>query len=137
MKTAKTRHQFFLPDALSQRLELLADKPGASKTAIMSDALAAWIERGGAAEIDAKFGPRVERLACMQARTDEKLDVLSETLGMLIRHEMMMVAHQPAFSDETRTLGAARYESFTELVGRRLAKRTGLPVDNALAERTS
>lgn len=123
MQTIKTRHQFYLNDALSAKLEALARKPGASKTSILSDALAAWIERNGAAELDAKFGPRLDRLTREQGKADGKLDTLIETLGALIEYQMNLTAHQPAFDEATRHLGRQRYNQLVEYVGRKLAKR--------------
>src|SRR3546814_11993694 len=39
MKTFKTRHQFYLPDDLSAKLDALTASPGTSKTQILTDAL--------------------------------------------------------------------------------------------------
>jgi len=47
----KVRHQLFLPRPLSDRLEALAAKPGATKSAILVDALTAWLNRRGASEL--------------------------------------------------------------------------------------
>ncbi len=124
MRTTKTRHQFYLPDALSAKLEALTDRPGGSKIAILTDALTAWIEREAAAEIDSRFGPRFDRLTRTQARVEEKLDIITETLGAFIQHEMTLVAHQPPFDAATGQLGVERYRAFTAMVGRRLAKRS-------------
>src|SRR3546814_7190059 len=48
MKTFKTRHQFYLPDDLSAKLDALTASTGTSKTQILTDALNAWLERKGA-----------------------------------------------------------------------------------------
>ncbi|MBT0668933.1 hypothetical protein HT136_11195 [Novosphingobium profundi] len=45
MPTAKTRHQFYLPDGLSESLAKAAAEPGNSKTLILTKALAAWFEQ--------------------------------------------------------------------------------------------
>jgi len=60
---AKVRHQLFLPKPLSDRLEALAAKPGASKSAILADAVAAWLDRCGGSELDDRFGLRLDRLS--------------------------------------------------------------------------
>lgn len=57
MKTFKTRHQFYLPDDLSAKLDALTANPGTSKTQILTDALNAWLDRKGAQELDQRFGP--------------------------------------------------------------------------------
>ncbi|WP_255254762.1 hypothetical protein [Novosphingobium sp. Chol11] len=43
MKTFKPRHQFYLPDDLSVKLNALTASPGTSKTQILTDALNAWL----------------------------------------------------------------------------------------------
>ncbi|UIJ47126.1 ribbon-helix-helix domain-containing protein [Sphingomonas cannabina] len=118
MRTAKTRHQFYLPDDLSAKLDALALKPGASKTAILTDALNAWIERAGHNELDERFGPRLDRQSRIADRTEQKLDYLTEALGLFIRHQLTLTAHQPAFDAETNQLGRLRYDEFMKVVGR-------------------
>ena len=51
MMIDKVRHQLFLPKPLSDRLEALAARPGASKSAILIDAVTAWLNRRGTNEI--------------------------------------------------------------------------------------
>jgi predicted transcriptional regulator len=125
MRTSKTRHQFYLPDVLSAKLDALADKPGTSKTAILSDALTAWLDRAGAQEVEERFGPRFDRLSRCIERAEQKIDVLIETLGLFVHHQMTLTAHQPPFDRETAQLGLDRYQRFTDQVGRRLAQRHG------------
>lgn len=123
MRTTKTRHQFYLPDALSAKLDALAEGAGGSKTAILTDALTAWFERGAAAEVDQHFGPRFDRLAKVQARVEDKVDILSETLAVFIRHQVTLTAHQPPTDAATRQLGNARYEALLAIVAQQLKLR--------------
>lgn len=120
---SKARHQFYLPEALSEKLDALAAKPGASKTAILTEALTAWLERAAANDLDDRFGVRLDTLARSDGRVERKLDFLAETLGLFVRHQLTLTAHQPAFDDETQQLGQLRYDAFVKLVGR-LAART-------------
>ena len=122
MKTFKTRHQFYLPDDLSEKLESLSAQPGSSKTAIMTDAFRAWLDRRGATELDERFGVRLDRLTKADERLDRKLDFISEALGTFVQHQLTLVAHQPPFERETGKLGLQRYRVFIETVGRRLAR---------------
>ena len=123
MRTRKTRHQFYLPDALSAKLDTLAMEPGASKTSILSDALTAWIERSGAQELDGRFGPRLDRMTRTTERIEEKLDVLNEAFGLFVLHQLTLTAHQPSFDQETSKLGRERYDGFVNQAGRMLARR--------------
>ncbi len=126
MRTSKTRHQFYLPDGLSVKLEKLASAPGASKTAILSDALTAWIERSGAQELDGRFGPRLDRLSKVAVRIEDKLDILNEGFGLFVLHQLTLTAHQPAFDRETSQLGRDRYDRFVDQAGRMVARKRNL-----------
>ena len=122
MKTFKTRHQFYLPDDLSEKLDTLTSKPGTSKTQILTDALNAWLERKGTQEIDQRFGPRLDRQNRTAERLERKVDALTEMLGLFVRHQLTLVAHQPPFDAETARLGKARYTAFIKLVEQRLGR---------------
>lgn len=133
MKTFKTRHQFYLPDDLSEKLEALAGEPGSSKTAIMTDAFRAWLDRRGATELDDRFGLRLDRMSRADEQLARKLDFVAEVLGTFVQHQLTLVAHQPPFDAETGQLGLKRYRSFVEMVGRRLAKADQSSVATAIA----
>jgi hypothetical protein len=122
VKTLKTRHQFYLPDDLSVKLEALAAEPGSSKTAILTDAFRAWLERRGATELDERFGLRLDRLSRADEQLSRKLDFVAEALGTFVQHQLTLSAHQPPFEPETGQLGFQRYRAFIEMVGRRLAR---------------
>ncbi|WP_157219157.1 CopG family transcriptional regulator [Flavisphingomonas formosensis] len=124
MKMQKTRHQFYLPDDLSEKLDMFAAKPGSSKTAILTDALTAWFDRRAGHELDQRFGGRLDRQNRTAARIEEKVDTLVEALGTFVQHQLTLVAHQPPFDRETALLGRRRYEAFVDLVGRRRAGGT-------------
>lgn len=127
MKTEKTRHQFYLPDDLSDTLETLASKPGASKTSILTDALRAWLDRKAGSDLDQRFGPRLDRQSRSTQRIENKLETVAEMLDLFVFHQLMLVAHQPAFDQDTLRLGRQRHEQFLAQVERRLAKlRTAL-----------
>src|SRR5213075_142063 len=128
MKTFKTRHQFYLPDDLSEKLEALAAQPGSSKTAILTDAFRAWLDRRAGNELDERFGVRLDRFGQAHERLEQKLDFLAETLGTFVQHQLTLVAHQPPFEPETGQLGLQRYQAFVEAVGRRLARPDRSPI---------
>lgn len=134
MKTLKTRHQFYLPDDLSERLEDLAAKPGSSKTAILTDAFRAWLDRRAGNELDERFGVRLDRFSRSQELVEHKLDFLAETLGTFVQHQLTLVAHQPPFEPETGQLGLQRYQAFVEAVARRLARPDRSPIRVEMAK---
>jgi predicted transcriptional regulator len=122
VKTFKRRHQFYLSDDLSEKLEALAAAPGSSKTAILTDAFRAWLERRGATELDERFGVRLDRLSRADEQLARKLDFVAEALGTFVQHQLTLSAHQPPFEPETGQLGLQRYRAFVATVGRRLAR---------------
>lgn len=108
MRTSKIRHQFYLPDELSAKLEKLASKPGNSKSSILTEALRAWLDRKAVNELDERFAPRLDRQQNILNRVETTLNITAEILDLFVRHQMMLVAHQPAFDDETSHLGNRR-----------------------------
>ena len=122
VKTFKERHQFYLPDDLSEKLDAMAKEPGSSKTAILTDALSAWFERRAANELDERFGIRLDRISQANERLERKLEFVAEALGTFVQHQLTLFAHQPPFDQETGQLGLKRYRAFVETVGRRLAR---------------
>jgi hypothetical protein len=122
MKTFKERHQFYLPDDLSEKLQAMAKEPGSSKTAILTDALRAWFERRAANELDERFGLRLDRINQANERLERKVEFVAEALGTFVQHQLTLLAHQPPFDQETGQLGLKRYRAFVEMVGRRLAR---------------
>ncbi|MGF7156425.1 CopG family transcriptional regulator [Novosphingobium gossypii] len=123
MQTRKTRHQFYLPDHLSARLDALAAQPGGSKTAVLSEALTAWFEQREAADIDAQFGKALDRQVRAVERIERRLDYLTEVVALLVRFHLTQTAHHPAFDKETQRLGQIRYESFVRIAGQMAARK--------------
>lgn len=117
----KVRHQLFLPKPLSDRLEALAAKPGASKSAILGDAVTAWLNRRGVSELEERFGLRLDRMTTAIGRIERNEHVLLETLALFVRYELAI--HAPlAESDQAgRAMGAKRFEAFVTQVGRQVA----------------
>ncbi len=126
MKTFNTRHQFYLPDDLSEALDRLCSSSGSSKTAVLTEGLKAVLERRAGHELDQRFGVRLDRMSRGHERLESKVDLLTEALGLFIQHQLTVVAHQPPFDDETRQLGLKQYQAFIELVGRRMASDSKL-----------
>ena len=125
----RIRHQLFLPKDLSERLEVLANKPGATKSAILVDALTAWLNRRAASELEDKFGTRLDRMTNAIGRIERDGHVLLETLALFVLIELTVNAPLPKGDDAARAVGRARFEEFVTRVGERLAsgRRTLAP----------
>lgn len=119
--TSNVRHQLFLPKPLSDRLEALAAKPGASKSAILTDAVTAWLNRRGASELEERFAIRLDRMTQAIGRVDRDTHIILETLALFIRFELSIQTPLGENDQAGRALGAKRFEAFVQQVGRQVA----------------
>lgn len=118
---ARIRHQFYLSEALSERLEALAARPGVSKSSILVDALEAWLNRRGASELDDRFGLRLDRLTRAIDKVGRDGEILLETVGLFVRYELAI--HPPLAENDHagRALARERFNAFVQQVGRQIA----------------
>lgn len=121
MKLSKVRHQLFLATDLSERLEALAAKPGASKSAILSDAVEAWLNRRGSLELDDRFGLRLNRMSTQLNRIERDQQVLLESLALFVRYQLTVTAPLPEPDTAARAVGRDRFQAFIDQVGSQMA----------------
>lgn len=136
MKRSKVRHQLFLDGDLSEKLEALAAKPGASKSAILADAVAAWLNRRGTHELDDRFGLRLNRISAQLNRIERDGQVLLETLALFVRYQLTVTAPLPEADQAARAVGRDRFQAFVDQVGRQIAGGGRTLGGNADAEDT-
>jgi len=117
----KIRHQLFLPKPLSDRLAVLAAKPGASKSAILADAVEAWLTRRGTSELDDRFAFRLDRMSNALGRIERDGHVLLETLALFVRYELAIHAPLAENDQAGRAVARQRFEAFVAQVGRQIA----------------
>lgn len=121
MTRPKVRHQLFLDADLSEKLEALAAKPGTSKSAILADAVAAWLNRRGTHELDDRFGQRLNRISAQLNRIERDGQVLLETLALFVRYQLTVTAPLPEADQAARAVGRDRFQAFVDQVGRQIA----------------
>lgn len=119
--TQKIRHQLFLPKPVSDRLEALAAHPGATKSAILTDAVTAWLNRRGASDLEDRFAIRLDRMTRAIGRIDCDSQVILETLALFIRFELSIQTPLAENDHAGRALAAKRFEAFVSQVGRHVA----------------
>jgi hypothetical protein len=119
--TTKCRHQLYLAKGISEKLEALAAKPGASKSAILSDAVDAWLTRRGTQEIDDRFAHRLERISGQLGRLERDQQILLESLALFVRYQLTINAPLPEPDQAARAVGRDRFQSFVDQVGRQIA----------------
>ena len=117
----KIRHQLFLSAALTERLEALAAKPGVTKSAILADAVEAWLTRKGRNELDEHFGMRLDRIITALGRIERDGNVQLETLALFIRYELAIHAPLAETDKAGRAIARDRFNAFVEQVGRQVA----------------
>ena len=118
----KPRHHLYLDDELTAKLDALASKPGTSKSAIVADALRAYLARRGAKELDDLLKVRLDRLTTQLGRMERDIQILLESLALFIRYQFTVTAPLPeAEQAAARAVAQDRYQAFIEQVGRRIA----------------
>src|SRR4051812_22252987 len=117
------RHQLFLSRELSERLEALASVPGVTRSAILAEALANWLSRKGADEIELRFMARLDRLSNQLARIERNGHIGLESLALFIRYMLTVNAPLPEGDEATRAIGRDRFDAFVQRVGQQLASR--------------
>jgi hypothetical protein len=115
------RHQLFLPRGLSERLEALSRGPGASKSKILADALAEFLDRKGSDALEQHFAHRLDRLSNQLARIERNSQVELESLGLFVRYMLTVNAPLPEGDKTARAIGRDRFAAFVERVGLALA----------------
>jgi len=128
----RRRHEFYLDEDLSERLSTMAAKPGSSKTAIMTDALRAYLERGAASELDERFKARLDKQSLQLARIERDQQIVAESVALLARFQFMVTAPVPESDRAARAMAQERFKGFLEQVSRRIANSRSL-IEDVLA----
>lgn len=118
----KPRHHLYLDGELTAKLDALASKPGTSKSAIVADALRAYLARRGAKELDDLLKVRLDRVTTQLGRIERDVQILLESLALFIRYSFSVTAPLPESEQAAaRAVAQDRYQAFIEQVGRRMA----------------
>lgn len=127
----KVRQNLYLDRAISDALEALASGPGANKSRLVNDALAAWLARRGTKEIDELVKGRLDRLSRDIALVRCDLDVVLESLALFVRYQLLVTAPLPDADSAALAVGLDRFEKFVGQVSRQVAtgKRTFAPIE--------
>lgn len=116
----KIRHQLFLTPAASARFEALAAKPGATKSAMLEQALIAWLDRKAGNELDNRFGAKLDRIVNALGRIERDGHILLETLALFVRYELSIHAPLADNDHAGRAMARERFAAFVEQVGRQI-----------------
>src|ERR1044071_70693 len=117
----KPRHHLYLDDVLTERLNALAAKPGASKSGIVATALSSFLARKGESELDHQFRIRLDRISRQLDRIERDGHVLLESLALLVRFQLTVTAPIPENDEASKAVGRDRFHKFIDQVARQLA----------------
>jgi len=133
----KFRQNLYIDQALSDALDDLARKPGTNKSQIVSDALAAYLARRGAREVDDLLKRRLDRISREIGHVRRDIEVLLESLSLFVRYQLTVTAPLPEADSAARAVGRERFEAFVTQVGRQIGsgKRSIGEVETAEAVR--
>ena len=116
----KPRHNLYLGSDVSRQLEELARAPGFNKSAVIEDALRAYLRNRGAREIDVLLKPRLDRISSQVDRIRRDLQVTVETLALFIQRDFILSAQQSEDDPVVRAVGQERFEAFIHSVAQRI-----------------
>jgi predicted transcriptional regulator len=117
----KVRQNLYIDRALSDALEAIASGPGANKSRLVNDALAAWLARRGSKEIDDLLKVRLDRMSREIGRVRRDNEVILESLALFVRYQLLVTAPLPEADSAALAVGRDRFEKFVAQVGRQLA----------------
>lgn len=135
----KPRHHLYLDDTLTERLEELAAKPGASKSGIVAAALKSFLDRRAETELDHQFRIRLDRISRQLDRIERDGHVLLESLALYVRFQLTVTAPLPEGDRAAQAIGRDRFQNFVDQVARQLVsgKRSLGKPSNEEAEENS
>jgi predicted transcriptional regulator len=134
MRESQVRYQLFLDAKLAERLEALAARPGVTKSAILVDALTAWLNAAGVSEVEGQFGVRLDRISNQLARIERNGHVLIEAFALFVHYQLTICPPVPEGDVAARASGRGRFNAFVIEVGKAMAsgKRALSPEEGAL-----
>ena len=115
------RHQLFLPRPLRERVEALARGPGASRSRILAEAVAAFLDRKGDDALELRFMDRLDRMSNQLARIERNSRIELESFALFVRYMLTVNAPLPEGDKAAQAIGRDRFNAFVERVGQQLA----------------
>lgn len=118
----KPRHHLYFDVALTTELEaLVRSRPKLTKSAVVSDALRAYLKYGARREVDELLRKRLDRMTGETAKIRRDLHALSEAFALFIRYQLTIQAPLPEGDSAMRAQGRDRFDKFILQLGRNLA----------------
>jgi len=133
----KVRQNLYLDREITDALEAMAAGPNGNKSQLVNNALANWLARRSASQLDDTFKVRLDRMSREQARLARDLEVLLESFALFVRYQLIVTAPVPEGDTAALAIGRDRFEKFIGQVGRQLASGKRTFAEPELAEAVS
>ena len=118
----KTELRIRLDATLAEKLVTLANKPGVNKSAILEDALRAYLDGRASRDLDERLRMRLDQICAQLNRLERVLHILLEGFGLFLRFEFIATAAVADGDEAARAIGHQRFQSYLRELGRRLAR---------------
>ena len=122
MKSRKIRHQFFLEEDASARLEQLCRKASVTKSELVGKAVEAILEGRNGSELDKRYAQRLNRISRNLSRVRGDTEMILESLALFIRYSITLNAHTPMPDEATQAVARERFLKFVDQVGQQIAR---------------
>ncbi|MHB1077570.1 CopG family transcriptional regulator [Thiobacillus sp.] len=127
---SRTRLNLFIEPEHAKRLDELAAMKGLSKSSIIAAALASFLSPDSGDQREAAVAKRLDRLSRQIDKLERDQNILIETLALYVRYFLTVSTPVPeAHQEAARAQGRARFEQFTEQLGRHLLRGRSLVKD--------
>lgn len=120
----------YLTSDVAKLLRLAARRSGATKSDIVNEAVARYLDPPPESDPNEAVLQRLDRLAKAIRRLHRDVEIMTETLAIHIRQFLMITPPVPkSEQQEAERLGCERYEVFVRQIARRVASDQGLITD--------
>lgn len=124
---SQARLNLFIHPDHARQLDAVAASKGVSKSSIVAAALASWLSPDAADQREAAIAKRLDRLARQFERMERDQNILIETVALYVRYYLTVSTPIPeAHQEAAKAQGKARFEQFTEQLGRHLLRGRSL-----------
>jgi predicted transcriptional regulator len=127
VKTQKVRHQLFLTNELSARLDRIATGTGRARSELLVEALEAWLNRRNPAAAEEALGARLARFERHIEAVRRHQGLQWEILARMLRHQLLVGAGLPPPDTAAQASASRLFESFIDELAERLAGKEPAP----------
>jgi predicted transcriptional regulator len=120
MKQCKTRHQLFLSAEDSARLVRMAEATGRSRSAILNEALEAYLFRRNAPSKEDGIQSALTRLERRAERVQRNVGLQWEILARLMRHQLQVASGLPRPDPSQMAVAKEAFERLLDEISERL-----------------